>query len=471
MNTNQSKNEFFGHPKGLSVLFFTEMWERFSYYGMRALLTLYMVNYLLIAIREGKQVIGYDWVIHFFPGLHPGMTPQAEASQLYGIYTGLVYSTPILGGILADRWLGKRRSVYVGSVLMAIGHFLMAIETAFFPAMLFLILGNGFFKPNISTQVGSLYKKGDLRLDRAYALFYIGINVGAFFSPLVCGQLGQKVGWHWGFAAAGVGMLVGLLIYYLGSKHLPPEKTDSTRDSINPKHALEAPVHEVSGVESLNLQPQHDLTVEDYKRLGIFTFLSVLTIAFWGVFEQQGNTLQLFADRNIDWNILGFEVPSTYLQILNPLMIFLFAPLMIRFWEWQSAKGREPNSIIKMALGCFFVAIGFGLLTYGVHFIGLSGKGSVLWLVGCTFFFTIGELYLSPTGLSIVYKISPAKTVSMMMGVWLFSSALGGYFGGTLGKYYEVLGTHQFFLLLTALAGVAALVFAFVSFPLKKWIS
>ncbi|MEK7743189.1 MAG: oligopeptide:H+ symporter, partial [Elusimicrobiota bacterium] len=219
------KGEWFGHPKGLFVLFFTEMWERFSYYGMRSLLVLYMTKRLLIEAEGGMSVLGYDsirlfvsWFVGLF-GMHGQLSVQALSSQIYGLYTGFVYFTPFFGGILADRVFGQRKSVYIGGVLMAVGHFLMAVEHLFFLALFFLILGNGCFKPNISTQVGNLYPEGDHRRDSAFTIFYMGINLGAFFSPLVCGTLGQVVGWHWGFGAAGVGMLAGLCVYHFG-KHL-----------------------------------------------------------------------------------------------------------------------------------------------------------------------------------------------------------------------------------------------------------
>jgi POT family proton-dependent oligopeptide transporter len=314
-----SNDEFLGHPKGLFVLFFTEMWERFSYYGMRALLVLYMVKHLIGAADSGTQIVGFNtvkafvvWTMSLF-GATGDISTQALSSQIYGLYTGFVYFTPFFGGILADKVFGQRKSVYIGGVLMAIGHFLMAVESMFFPALLFLILGNGCFKPNISTQVGLLYKDGDPRRDSAFTIFYMGINLGAFFSPLVCGTLGQTVGWHYGFGAAGVGMLIGLMVYHFGKKHLPSDRMMK----------LEA-AHATAKAEKL--------TSDEWRRILALIFLCIVNIVFWAVYEQQGNTLQLWADANTNWNFFGFEMPSSWYQSFNPAFIFLFAPLMDRYW-------------------------------------------------------------------------------------------------------------------------------------------
>jgi len=442
-------SEKFGHPKGLFILFFTEMWERFSYYGMKALLILYMTDHLFVAIKEGKTVWGYDATMKLLTGVFGEMSIQAQSSQIYGIYTGLVYFTPFFGGLIADQWLGKRRSVYLGGVLMMIGHFLMAIESAFFPALSFLILGNGFFKPNISTQVGDLYPVGDTRRDRAFTIFYMGINLGAFFSPLVCGTLGQKVGWHYGFGAAGVGMFLGLMVYHFGRHHLPKELKHS---SDHPQAAIK----------------QEKLNGEDWQRIFALFLLAFVNIAFWAVFEQQGNTLQLWADRKTDWVVLGWEMPSTWLQAFNPFFIFAFAPLIDMLWASQSKKGTEPRSVVKMALGCFMAGAAFLIMAYGAHAVPADQKGSVMWLIACVFVFTMGELYLSPIGLSLVTKIAPKKILSMMMGVWFLSSFFGNYAAGYLGAYYEKMTQVEFFNWMAALAGGAGLIFVLAAYPLRK---
>ena len=263
---------FFGHPKGLAILFMTEMWERMSYYGMRSLLVLYMVNFLFLEPSVAQEVLGFTAVKQFLEGLYGPLETQPLASHIYGLYTGFVYLTPFFGGILADRWLGQRRSVILGGLLMTIGHFLMAFNQLFFLALAFLILGNGAFKPNISTQVGDLYPEGDPRRDGAFTLFYMGINLGAFFSPLICGTLGQKLGWHYGFGAAGVGMVIGLLIYIFGQKHLGIHK---------------------SAHQSLKAEGPATLTAHDKKIIGALVVLCALNVVFWGVYEQQGNTMQI----------------------------------------------------------------------------------------------------------------------------------------------------------------------------------
>jgi len=254
MSGFSSKKTIFGHPRGLFVLFFTEMWERFSYYGMRALLVYYMIKHLTIV--------------------------QDEASNIYGLYTGFVYLTPFFGGILADRWIGQRRAVILGAILMSLGHFMMAWEVLFFPALLFLILGNGAFKPNISTQVGNLYEPGDARRDRAFSIFYVGINLGAFFSPLVCGTLGERYGWHYGFGAAGVGMVIGLTIYLLGSRWLPGDARVPTK---------------ITEQES-----NTPITQDERGRIWGLVAICLMSTAFWVAYEQQGNTMALWADAHTD---------------------------------------------------------------------------------------------------------------------------------------------------------------------------
>ncbi|UYL07975.1 peptide MFS transporter [Bdellovibrio sp. SKB1291214] len=434
-----SEKTFFGHPRPLFTLFFTEMWERFSFYGMRALLVLYMAQYLFIEADKGKDVWGYGALksgIEYFFG---PVSAQALSSHIYGYYMGLVYFTPFFGGIIADRYWGKRRSVYVGGILMAIGHFLMAIESMFFLALLFIIAGNGFFKPNISTQVGDLYAPGDKRRDGAFTLFYMGINLGAFFSPLVCGTLGQKVGWHWGFGAAGIGMLAGLVIYHFGGKHLPSSE------------------HKMS-IKEVEAEAAKPLSKNDWTRTWALTFLCAVTIFFWGVYEQQGNTLQLWADQSTDWNFFGWEMPSTWYQSFNPLIIFMFAPILDRAWLWQARRGKENSTAMKMAIGCFLGTAALIVMFLGAKSVG-DGKGSALWLLGSTFMLTIGELYLSPIGLSLVTKVSPKKIVSMMMGVWFLASFFGNTVSGWIGALYDKMPKEEFFLLLAALGFVPGILF------------
>jgi POT family proton-dependent oligopeptide transporter len=455
--TTVTGGEWFGHPKGLFVLFFTEMWERFSYYGMRALLVLYMTKYLIIHADQGMTVFGYAGVCHFVQwfvgllGMRDQLSVQALSSQIYGLYTGFVYFTPFFGGILADRIFGQRKTVYIGGALMAIGHFLMASESMFFVALFFLILGNGCFKPNISTQVGNLYPEGDHRRDSAFTIFYMGINVGAMLSPLVCGTLGQVVGWHWGFGMAGVGMIAGLCVYHFGKHLLPP-------DRIMKRTAA----HEEAA--------DHSITPTEWKAIGALVFLCMINIIFWAVYEQQGNTLQLWADANTRWNFFGINIPSSWYQVFNPVFIVIFAPLMDIFWAWQNKRKREPSSVTKMGIGCVILGGAFVIMIAASKVIGPTEKGSLLWLVSTTWLFTMGELYLSPIGLSLVTKVAPARMVSMLMGMWFLSSFFGNYLSGFIGGFYETMTKDAFFTLLLALGIGAGLIFFAANKPLRKTI-
>lgn len=426
-----TRKTWFGHPAGLTILFFTEMWERFSYYGMRSLLVLYLTQYLLLP-ANGDGVFGLAELKSALESIFGPLAPQALASQLYGLYTGLVYFTPLFGGILADRYLGPRRTVMLGALLMAGGHFLMALPMAFLPALLLLILGNGCFKPNISTQVGGLYPVGDPRRDGAFTIFYMGINLGALFSPLICGTLGQRYGWHYGFAAAGIGMLLGLLVYLLGQRHLP-----AILPLRNSKQSIQ----------------QQALSSQEWQAIGGLLLLALINSLFWAVYEQQGNSLQIFADRHADWRIAGWDMPSTWFQALNPAFIIVLAPLLERW----SGRHRQFSSIAKMALGAALLGLAFLVLIVAVANLAPGQKIHLLWLVACSLVLTMGELYFSPVGLSLVSKIAPSRLAGMMMGIWFLSSFFGNYLSGYLGGYYELLSQQQFFLLLAGLAGLTAL--------------
>ncbi len=444
---------FLGHPKGLFVLFLTEMWERFSYYGMRSLLVLYMVNHLFIQPDVGARVLGFDMVKGMYESLfHTSFAAQPLGSWVYGLYTGFVYFTPFFGGLLADRFLGQRRTVVIGGVLMAIGHFLMASEALFFPALMFLILGNGCFKPNISTQVGLLYPPGDKRRDSAFSIFYVGINLGAFLAPLVCGTLGQKVGWHYGFGAAGVGMVLGLIFYMMNQKHLAPDVLAQRKADVN--------------------ATKQKMTREEWMRVLAICVACFIVAAFWAVYEQQGNTLQLWADANTRWTFFGWQMPSSWYQSFNPFMIFLFTPLLTSFWAWQAARGQEPSSLTKMAIGCVLLGLGFIIMISAAQGLGSPDeKRSIMWLVSSTMIYTFGELYLSPIGLSFVTKVAPVRIVSMMMGVWFLANFIGNYMTGYLGTFYERIPKTQFFGLMTTIAVVAGLVLFVIGRPLDKIVS
>ena len=437
-----ASGRLFGHPRGLTFLFATEMWERFSYYGMRALLVLYMVKHLLQPERA-DAVLGYATLRAGLEALFGPLGIQPLASQIYGLYTGLVYLTPLIGGLIADRWLGQRRTVVIGAARMAAGHFMMAFEPLFLLALTVLILGNGAFKPNISTQVGALYAPGDPRRDRAYSIFYVGINIGAFFSPLVCGTLGELYGWHYGFAAAGVGMTVGLLIYLWASPALPPDELHKAR---------------AAGTE------RSPLTREDWRAIVAIMLLGIPVTFFWATYEQQGNTIALWADAQTDrtlnlW-LATVEIPVTWFQAFNPFMIFAFTPIIVALWAWQARRGSEPTTVLKMALGCFGVALANLILVAAAWSTGAGDKASWLWLFWYFVVITVAELYLSPIGLSLVSKIAPAKILSLMMGLWLATIFTGNLAAGWLGSFWTGMDKAAFFLMIAAIAALAGVAIA-----------
>jgi POT family proton-dependent oligopeptide transporter len=436
--------DFLGHPRGLSFLFATEMWERFSYYGMRALLVLYMVKYVLLPDTAG-QVIGLAALKNALEALFGPLEVQPFASHIYGFYTGFVYLTPIFGGILADRVLGHRRTVIIGALLMAIGHFMMAFEPLLLFALLFLILGNGAFKPNMSSQVGELYPPGDPRRDRAYSIFYVGINIGAFLAPLVCGTLGEEVGWHYGFGAAGVGMLIGLTIYLAGSSHLPPDRLLVRK-----------------ATPAADRQP---LNRDEWRAIIALLILFIPTSFFWATYEQQGNTIALWAadytDRTVNLLFWTPEIPITWFQSFNPFMIFAFTPFVIALWTWQAARGREPSTLVKMALGCAGCGAAYLIMAGAAVYAG-DGKASWLWLFAFFVVITTAELYISPIGLSLVSKVAPVRYLALMMGVWLATSFVGNFGAGYLGSFWSSMTKPNFFLMIAAVALVAgAVIWAF----------
>jgi POT family proton-dependent oligopeptide transporter len=443
-----SETDLFGHPRGLTFLFATEMWERFSYYGMRALLVLYMVKYLLHP-GHADNVIGLGALRSLLEGMFGPLGVQPFASQIYGLYTGLVYLTPVLGGILADRVLGQHRTILLGAVLMAIGHFMMAFEPLFLLALTTLILGNGAFKPNMSAQVGGLYSPGDRRRDRAYSIFYVGINLGAFLAPLVCGTLGEELGWHYGFTAAGVGMTIALLIYLYAMPSLPPDE-----------------LHRSSGGE------HRPLDRNEWRGILALIVLCVPTTFFWATYEQQGNTIALWADtytdRTIDLLIWRGEIPTTWFQAFNPFMIFAFTPLIVGLWAWQARRGGEPSTVVKMSIGCFGVALANVIMVGAAWQSAGAPDASWLWLLGYFVVITIGELYLSPIGLSLVSKVAPARMVSMLMGLWLGTSFTGNFIAGWLGSFWSGMEKSMFFLMIAGIAMIAGAVILAFDRPLKN---
>ena len=432
--------DLFGHPRGLTFLFATEMWERFSYYGMRALLVLYMVKYLLDPQRTGN-VAGLSAFKSALEFVFGPLATQPLASQIYGFYTGLVYLTPIFGGLLADRVLGQRSTVVLGASLMAAGHFMMAFEHLFLVALLVLILGNGAFKPNISTQVGALYAPGDRRRDRAFSIFYVGINLGAFLAPLVCGTLGEELGWHYGFTAAGVGMTIGLILYLLAAPALPPD------------------------VLVKRETPHTALRSDEWQAIVAIVALMLPVSLFWATYEQQGNTIALWADQHTDRRLFGVEIPVTWFQAFNPFMIFAFTPLIVALWRRQGQ--REPSTVAKMAIGCFLNAAAY-LAMVAAAWTSAGGQASWLWLFAYFVAVTVGELYVSPTGLSMVTKVAPLRMLSMMMGVWLSTNFIAGFLAGYLGTFWLSMPKTLFFLMLAIISAVAGVAIVLLIHPLRN---
>ena len=398
-----------------------------------------MVKYLLLPAQAG-HVAGLAAFKGALELVFGPLGVQPLASQIYGFYTGLVYLTPILGGLLADRVLGQRRTVILGAALMAIGHFMMAFEQLFLLALTVLILGNGCFKPNISTQVGFLYAPGDRRRDRAFSIFYVGINLGAFLAPLVCGTLGEDYGWHFGFATAGVGMTTGLVIYLMATPHLPKDAFAKRADT--------AP-----------------LARRDWQAIGALLVLFLPVSLFWATYEQQGNTIVLWASDFTDRHVLaGFEIPVTWFQALNPFMIFAFTPLIVAFWRWQGHQEQSTNA--KLAIGCLLNALAYLVMVAAAWSAG-DGKADWLWLFAYFVVITVGEIYLSPTSLSLVTKIAPISLLSMMMGVWLSTSFVGGFLAGYLGTFWSSMSKGNFFLMLALISATSGIAIALLHRPLR----
>jgi POT family proton-dependent oligopeptide transporter len=424
-----------GHPKGLYLLFTTEMWERLSYYGMRALLVLYMTD---------KTRGGLGWT-------------EEKALEVYGLYTGLVYLTPVIGGWLADRYLGQRLSILIGGVLMMLGQFMLAVpgaaESLFFGGLALLIVGNGFFKPNISTMVGGLYAQGDSRRDGAFTIFYMGINLGALLAPVVSGTLGEKVGWTWGYVSAGVGMGLGVLSFLffakrlLGDVGLAPKKVERKVDAAAPKVAL---------------------TRQEKDRIAVILVLAVFVIFFWAAFEQAGGLMNLYTDAKVDRTVFGWEVPTTWFQSVNPIFILLLGPIFAEMWTTLGRRSKDPSIPAKMAMGLLLVAFGFLFMLGASLQSQAAGKAALMWVVAAYFFHTAGELCLSPVGLSMVTKLAPARYVSALMGVWFLSNAVANYLAGKIGTFAKQLGEFQLFSAIAIATSVAGVVLLALAPSLKR---
>ena len=436
-----------GHPKGLFVLFFAEMWERFSYYGMRALLILYLTKHFLMS--------------------------DGESGLVYGAYTSLVYITPVIGGALADRWLGQRKAVLFGGILIAIGHILLGFEgdsgqdsfavNAFWTALAFIIVGTGFLKANISVIVGQLYPREDIRRDPAYTIFYMGINVGGALGPIICGLLGETMGWSYGFGAAAIGMIAGIVVFVLGKPLLlgngeppAPEKLAEKVGGIVSRETL-IYLGSLVGVALVWWLIQHHAAVGslligatfvvvayllweaclkmervDRERMFAILFLVSLNPLFWGLFEQAGSSLNLYTDRHVDRNLLGFDVPASVFQSINSIFIITLAPLFAALWIWLGKRGWEPSTPAKFGLALIQLGLGFLLLVAGAMAAGSGNATPVIFIFGIFLLHTTGELCLSPVGLSAMSKLSLPRMMSLVMGVWFLATSAGDYIAGMI---------------------------------------
>ena len=427
-----------GHPKGLYLLFFTEMWERFSYYGMRAILILYLTKKLM----EGG--LGMD---------------EKNAMLLYGYFAGFVYFTPLIGGWLADRYLGKRLAVTIGGITMMLGQFTLFglnSTTGLYIGLLLLIIGNGFFKPNISTLVGGLYKEGDSRRDAAFTIFYMGINLGAMIAPLVIGVVTDNMfattnedgsiayGYRYGFLVSGIGMLLGQVIFnLLGPKFLGDLGTKpigAVSDSLTSEK-----------VQSINPETREVLDEkQERERISVIFILLIFAVFFWAGFEQAGSSLSLYTDKFIDRSIGSFEIPTSWFQSVNPLFIVTLAPLFTLFWA--SPIGRRLTTPVKMGVGMIILGAGFLFMIGAVAERSANGdvndvnnKAALMWLIMTYLLHTIGELCISPVGLSVVTKLSPPKLASVLMAVWMLSSSFANFLGGFIAAYVETMGAGEVF--------------------------
>ena len=425
--------QWFGHPRGLSTLFFTEMWERFSYYGMRAFLILYMTA----SVANGG--LGFD---------------DRHAATVYGNYVGSVWLTPILGGLIADRLLGQYRSVLLGGTIIALGHFTLAFKTlsTFYAGLVLIVIGTGLLKPNVSTIVGSLYEDGDARRDAGFSVFYMGINLGAFIGPIIAGGLAQKVNWHLGFAMAGFGMVLGLIQYVVGRRHIEP---GLARLAARPKPATSVAT------------AQGGLNAAEWKRIAVIVVLFIFASIFWGAYEQAGSTLNLFGDRYTNNSVFGISYPSSWYVSVQAFFVIALSPVFA--WIWIKLGKRQPSVPAKFALALLFAGIAFLLLVpAGSAAQGGAIKVSPLWLVGAYFIEEWGELCLSPVGLSAVTKLAPTRIVSLMMGVFFLSNSLGNKLAGWTAGFFSSMPLSQLFGAVAAVCLAAAVIMFVLVKPVKN---
>jgi len=397
---------WFGQPRGLTVLFLTNMWEQFSYFGMRALLVYYMTKQLLIG--------------------------QAQSSFIYGTYTACAYFTPIIGGVIADRYLGKRRAVIIGASVMALGHFMMAFEPLFYAALAAIALGNGLFLPSLPSQVGDLYRRDDPRRGWAFNVYYVGINIGGFLAPLICGTLGELYGWHYGFGAAGVGMVAGLLIYLSGQKYLPVEEAKQA----------------VAGASDRTGFDRHTILV----LLGIGLCVTVFRAAY----EQVGNTVALWADSGVDRAAGSFEIPMTWFQSLNPLFVMVMTPPLLAYWRRHIHRETRASLIRRMAMGALVVGVAY-LLLATVEAVSGGALASWAWLALFFLIFTFGELFILPTGLGLFARLAPPHLGATTVASWFLVIFSGSLTAGLVGTLWSSFTPATYFLMLAGIAGLAAI--------------
>lgn len=512
-STLSNQKTLFGHPVGLYVLFFTEMWERFSYYGMRAILVLYLVT----EVNDKNPGLGWE---------------NADALSLYGWYTMLVYVMSIPGGIIADRLIGQKKSVLIGGILLCAGHGVLAIEEmwAFYTGLLLIILGVGMLKPNISTMVGGLYKKGDIRRDKGFTIFYIGINIGAFLSSLIVGYVGEVHGWHYGFGLAGIGMVLGQVIYMFGQKYLVgvgelnkgkeeskysnvttednPELLDdiakkgkqsesvSNENTVNlMKRMVEKPVLLISAILAVPVAialgyfvdatlgffsgvilfmlgyfgaMYTDLSNIEKDRVSVIFISFLIVIVFWGAFEQAGGLMNIYTMEKTDRMLFGTEIPASVFQSLNAMFIILLGTVIAAFWAKRKLKNKESSSLFKMAIGTIIMGSGFLFMTAAAAEYDANGSSAMYWLVLAYLFHTIGELSASPVALSFITKLAPNRFGSIMMGTYFAMTGFGNKLAGTLGESASEFGEYAVFTgiaIFCALFGV--LIIALLK-PLKR---
>jgi len=437
---SKSDSAFFGHPAGLGWLAFCELWERFSYYGMQALLGLYAVNYLFLPEHIVK-VAGMDSLRAVIEHFFGPRSPQQLGSMIFGLYAGLVYLTPIFGGMIADRWLGRTKTVAFGAITMAIGHFLMAFDVAFLWALACLIVGVGCFKGNIAAQVGDLYAPEDKRRARAFQIFMLAVQIAVIVAPIVCGTLGEKVAWHWGFGAAGVGMLIGLVVYLMARPYLPPEAPRGTAKSAEARPPMSA---------------------SDKKRVALLVvMLPALMLSIVGN-QQFQNAFPLWSQEHMDLVLFGWEVPVTWLQSVDAVTATATMVLSLGFWAWWAKRRKEPSDLVKIALGCFIAALGPLALVMAAQIVDSTGaKVSFIWTLAFTLVNDLGFANILPVGLSLYSRAAPRGTAGMVVGIYYLHLFIGNFFVGWLAGLLHVLPGPAFWGLhavLVAAAGVLLLV-------------